>query len=126
MDWTTGLTCFHIKHTGMLPKVLQELIVSIITLVLDFVSHVRLGCDDLYHVFLLLVGLLSMRTVCMSVQIIFKVHAASTLSLVPRLGTRLLVHYTIDAVGLSFNSIAILLIDLQSWIHSCQSLTELH
>ena len=35
VDWTSGLTNFHIKHAGMLPKVPQQLIVSSITLVLD-------------------------------------------------------------------------------------------
>ena len=59
VDWTTGLTNFRIKHTGMLSKLPQELIVSNITLVLDLVFYVwrfRLGCDDLYHIFYFSLG----------------------------------------------------------------------
>ena len=59
MDWTTGLTNFCIKHTGMLSKLPQELIVSNITLVLDLVFYIwrfRRGCDDLYHIFCFSLG----------------------------------------------------------------------
>ena len=71
----------HIKHAGMLPKVPQELIVSSITLILDFVSYIRrsrLGCDNLYHIFTSPWAMEHTHNAFL-VQIIIKVHTASAL-----------------------------------------------
>ena len=80
MDWTTGLTNFRIKHTGMLSKLPQELSVSNITVVLDLVFYVwrfRLGCDDLYHIFYFSLGYGARACIAFHVQTIIKVTAST-------------------------------------------------